>query len=287
MERISALVTVYYPSPSVPERVRKIAKQVERIFVCDNTPISNQKLFQDISNIIYCFWGENRGISAAFNTILKEPSYGWTDEDFVIFFDQDSTISDDFIVQIIDEYKHLLTLGAKIGCFGPIYYNRSNHTTEVAHMKKLIYSHTYCVNTIITSSMLCQYCTLKEVNFWNEEIFLDLSDFDLCWRFKKRGYLCYVSDKLILDHIVGVGEKKIGTLKLRVWSPIREYYQIRDCLKLMNKEYVPLKFKLRSVIFLTLGTIAKLLLLNKPKERFYYMKKGFCDYYNGINGEMP
>lgn len=264
----------------------RIAAQAERLFICDNSDTSNEDMFQNIQNAVYLFWGENKGISGAFNRVLKDSSFGWRNDDFIIFFDQDSDIPDMHIARLINEYRNLLSMGQHVGCLGPVYYNRSNDITEIAHMRRRVKVHDYRVNSIITSSMLCRYCDIKKIDFWNEEIFLDWSDFDLCWRLRKIGKYCYVTDKAVLNHMVGSGEKKFGIVRLRVWPPVRDYYQTRDCLKLMTKGYVPLKFKIRTCISLTFGVVAKVILLDSPKERLEYMKKGICDYCRRLNGRI-
>ena len=147
--------------------------------------------------------------------------------------------------------------------------------------------HIYEVSSIITSSMLCKYGSLKSINFWNEDIFLDMADWDLCWRFIEAGKKCCMTDIVVLNHSVGVGEKKIGLIRLRVGQPIREYYQTRDCLKLILKKYTPLKFKMRFILQVTLRPLLHICFLNDPRERMRYIVWGYRDFIKQNDAVLP
>ena len=100
------------------------------------------------------------------------------------------------------------------------------------------------------------------------------------------GRKCYMVNDLILLHTLGTGEKKIGLLRIKEGNPIREYYQTRDCLKLLTKSYTPLKYKIRFIIQVTLRPILHVLFLNDSFVRAGYIKKGFLDYLRGKDGSI-
>lgn len=277
-----AIVTVYYPDNENANNVEKIAKQVDKVIVCDNSPSENEGLFTN-EKIQYVFFGENLGLSAAFNRVLKS-DYDWSDDDYIIFFDQDSTIEENHIDDLIKVYKKLIGENVDVGCLGPVFYNNSNGTVEVPRMKTALFEKTYSVQSIITSSMLTTYATLKSVGFWNEKIFLDMADWDICWRMMQVGKKCCMTEDVVLNHTLGNGEKKIAFFRLRVGSPIRDYYQTRDCLYLLKERYTPFKYKCRFISMLTVRAILRLLFLEDRKKRYHYMKRGFKDYFNKVVG---
>ena len=221
-------------------------------------------------------------MSAAFNRVLKEKTFN--DDDFIIFFDQDSHISDEHINILCKEYKKLEDRGFALGCLGPVYFNTSSGIVEIPKQKKQLTEHSYSVKSIITSSMLTRYKILKDIDFWNEEIFLDMADWDVCWRFIASKKLCCMTDAVTLNHTLGNGEKKIGLLRVREGSPFREYYQTRDCLYLLKKNYVPFKFKIRFMLMITVRPILHFLFLPNKRKRLFYIKQGIHDYRNGIHG---
>ena len=279
---IKALITTYFPDTSVVKNASIIKSQVDELFICDNSPVSNEALFAPIldgPNVHYIPYLENLGLSGAFNRVLTDTSLNWNPDDYIVFFDQDSTIEQAHIANLVAEYEALRQAGHNVGCLGPVFFNRSNNTVEIPHQKQPLNDHSYSVGSTITSSLLCTYQTLQEIAFWNEQVFLDMADWDLCWRIMATGKLCCMTDTVVLNHALGNGEKRVGPLRVRVGAPIREYYQTRDCLYLLSKPYAPIKYKIRFLAMLTVRPVLHLLVLDDKKKRFHYIKRGFADFF--------
>lgn len=281
-----ALVTLYNPGEKEFNNCRILSQQVDTVILCDNSQESHENVFQNEKNIIYITKNENLGLGAAFNVALKNDTYGWKDDDLIIFFDQDSQIGEGYIQALQDEYRKIETLIPNLGCLGPVFYNTSNGRTERPRQKKNIADETYEVSNTITSSLMTRYKNLKKIGFWNENIFLDMADWDLCWRMEKAGELCCMTEKVTLHHSVGSGEKKVGPIKLRVGQPFREYYQTRDALYLLQEKYVPLKMRLRLMATVTVRPILHCLFLDHRDERKRYILKGYSDWRLGVRGAL-
>lgn len=283
---VKSLVTVFYPTSIHVDNIKKLSEQCSTIFICDNTPgRNNSNLFIGIDNVTYIANMENLGLSLAFNKILRD-STSFDDDDFVIFFDQDSRVSPNHISMLLDEYLKLKAIDKKIGCIGPEYFNESSGLVEKPKHRIEITSDSYQVATIITSSMLCEYRTLKKIDFWNNNVFLDMADWDLCWRMNASGYSCYMTQKVTLNHTLGKGEKKFLFLRIMDGAPSREYYQTRECLYLRKEKYVPLKFKIRFFLMLTVRPLLHLIFLSEKKLRLFYIMRGIKDYKKCIHGVL-
>lgn len=285
MSKTHALVTLYNPSEKEFNNCRILSQQVDTVILCDNSQESHETVFQNEKNIIYITKNENLGLGAAFNVALKNDTYGWKDDDLIIFFDQDSQIGEDYIQALQDEYRKIETLIPNLGCLGPVFYNTSNGRTERPRQKKNITDETYEVSNTITSSLMMRYGNLKRIDFWNEKVFLDLADWDLCWRMQKAGMVCCMTEKVVLHHSVGNGEKKVGPIKLRVGQSFREYYQTRDALYLLQENYVPLKMRLRLIANVTIRPVVHYLMLDDKKSRMKFIRRGINDYKKGVHGE--
>lgn len=285
MSETHALVTLYNPSEKEFNNCRILSQQVDTVILCDNSQESHETVFQNKKNIIYITKNENLGLGAAFNVALKNDTYGWKDDDLIIFFDQDSQIGEGYIQALQDEYRKIETLIPNLGCLGPVFYNTSNGRTERPRQKKNITDETYEVSNTITSSLMMRYGNLKRIDFWNEKVFLDLADWDLCWRMQKAGMVCCMTEKVVLHHSVGNGEKKVGPIKLRVGQPFREYYQTRDALYLLQENYVPLKMRLRLIANVTIRPVVHYLMLDDKKSRMKFIRRGINDYKKGVHGE--
>ena len=285
MVKIVALVTVYNPDKNVVENLQILSRQVEQVILCDNSMNDNAQMLGGVTKSIYTTQHKNLGLTGAFNSILKDPAYGWKDDDLIIFFDQDSQIGEGYIQALQDEYRKIETLIPNLGCLGPVFYNTSNGRTERPRQKKNITDETYEVSNTITSSLMMRYGNLKRIDFWNEKVFLDLADWDLCWRMQKAGMVCCMTEKVVPHHSVGNGEKKVGPIKLRVGQPFREYYQTRDALYLLQENYVPLKMRLRLIANVTIRPVVHYLMLDDKKSRMKFIRRGINDYKKGVHGE--
>ena len=280
-----ALVTLYNPGKTEKDNCKALAQQVDAVILCDNSKDSHGLDYCEEENIFYTTENKNLGLCGAFNSVLKDPAYGWKDDDLIIFFDQDSQIGEGYIQALQDEYRKIETLIPNLGCLGPVFYNTSNGRTERPRQKKNITDETYEVSNTITSSLMMRYGNLKRIDFWNEKVFLDLADWDLCWRMQKAGMVCCMTEKVVLRHSVGNGEKKVGPIKLRVGQPFREYYQTRDALYLLQENYVPLKMRLRLIANVTIRPVVHYLMLDDKKSRMKFIRRGINDYKKGVHGE--
>lgn len=284
---ISALVTLYSPTTENVENICTIAKQVDRVFACDNSKADNTFMFLDCpDSVIYLPYQKNLGLPKAFNVALEEEKY-WssTEDSWVIFFDQDSKIEEGHIEKLIKEFKHIKEKSISIGCLGPVYYDTSSGKVEIPKAKHQVTEHSYVVSSIITSSMLTTYETLLEIGFWNEDLFLDMADWELCWRIQRSGKESCLTDVITLHHTLGLGRKKVGPISLKVTNPIREYYQIRDCLYLRKLKYVPIKYKIRFMLMVHLRSYLHVKYLDHGEERRMYIERAKADYKKGIRGE--
>lgn len=285
----TALISIFHPSNDVREHVRAIASQVDVVYLCDNSPESHAQMFEGPDfpgNIRYTCFHTNLGLSIAFNQILKDPDIPWNDEDYIIFFDQDSLIKESHISKLIAVYDRIKGQGIPIGCLGCAFFNTSHGAVEMPRAKQPLSDDTYAVSSIITSSMLTTYGNLRKIDFWDTHVFLDMADWNLCWRLQAAGMLCCLTDAVILHHSVGSSEKKIGPLRLRVGHPMREYYQIRECMYLLWQPYTPLKYRVRFLAMLLVRSPLHVIFLDHRKERLGYIAKGFLDFFRGKQGPM-
>lgn len=281
-----ALVTIFNPNIQVKDNILILSKQVDYVILCDNSKNDNSTMFDNIKNSIYIFNNKNLGLSAAFNKAFLDYSSLFEDNDFIIFFDQDSIIANQYIYNLKNEYIKIENAGFNIGCLGASYADVSDGKPQIPRIKKQLFDGVYKVPNIITSSMLTRFKILKDVNFWNEKIFLDLADWDLCWRINEKGYFTCLTTNVIFNHHLGLGSIKKGLVKLKKGSPFREYYQTRDSLYLLEEKYVPLKPRLSLTIRLLIRPFIHYIFLDDKKERMYYIKKGHKDYRKKIYGSL-
>lgn len=288
MNRIISLITVFHPTQKHAENIARMAKQSDLTVVCDNSEDRHEELFCfPNENVVYVPNDDNLGLSQAFNKVLKDKErFSWAPDDVIVFFDQDSVIEEGHIAGLVRELEELTGKGHRVGCLGPVFYNNSNRKVEMPRMYKRLTETAISVDSIMTSSMICAYSALEDIGFWNEEVFLDMADWDICWRMKKSGRISVMTTAVMLNHTVGEGERKIGPLSLRIAKPFREYYETRDCMYLLKKKYVPLKDRIRFHLMLTVRPLLHLWFLENKEERKYYIKLGVRHYRMGRTGKL-
>ncbi len=284
--KITAIVTLFYPNIENWDNLKNIAKQVNRVIVIDNTPVKQDLVYNEIPNLTFIVMGYNAGQPVAFNNVLRSNDFLWQNDDYVIFFDQDTKIEDNYIRRLLSIYRKLnKSKEYRLGCLGPVFYNTSSGIKEMQHIKKRVAKGCYIVEDIIESSLLTQYKILKEVDFWNEEFFLDGDDWDLCWRIRDKGYQIIKTDLVSITHSIGESEIRFLCFRIRRSAPVRLYYRTREMLNLLTKSYTSNRMKLNMIFDLTFINVMRILLLDEKKKRWMFIKRGWIDHKRGITGE--
>lgn len=278
-----ALVTLFFPDSTVKNNITQLARLADKVVLLDNTPDKeNPALFSEIKNAEYIAFNENLGLSAAFNRYLKTLQ----DNCYLVFFDQDSFCPENLISQLKIDYIFCCEKLNKKGIIGPAYFEKNSASLMLPRRKKSISENIYEVSSIITSGMFTELNVIKKSDFWNEDIFLDLADWDFCFRIVQNQMFCCLSSSAVLTHKLGNSVHRIAGIKLKEGASFRIYYQIRDSLYLMKKKYVPLKFKFRFILNLTLRPVLHLMFLPDKKKRLHYFFKGISDFKKNIHGSL-
>ena len=284
MSKSIALITLYEPNEVCIENARLISRQVDRLYLCDNSRETHEADFRNRKNATYLFFGENRGLSTAFDSVLKVQNNGFSEDDFILFFDQDTTVPNGHIEKLTVRFAELEMKGFKVGCLGPVYYNPYTGAVKKARIKRKLYGNVYAVESVITSSMVTRFRILREAGFWNEKVFLDMADWDLCWRIRKQGYLCCSAEDIVLTHRLGEDENKGGRNAAMSRRMFREYYQTREAIYLLHQPYTPLRFRAKFIKQLTLSSAYRLIRFPERARRLAIYKAAAKDYKKKYSG---
>ena len=285
-----ALVTLYNPDEKINDRIELLSKQVSEIFLLDNSPGSQcGSLFSAIKNCTYLFFGENLGLSAAFNRVLKSFSVCRT-ADFILFFDQDSCVTEQLINTLARDFISL-SMVYKVGCLGPEYFDevRGIHA-GITKRNVSVGNGCFRSKEIITSSMITTYRVLEDIGFWDESVFLDYADFELCWRMAKHGYEVFITGNAVLNHSLGVGTLQCYFLFKKMTfnysTPLREYYQTRAAMTLLKRDYIPPNWKRNFMFNVTVRILLYTFCLPEKLKRLKYFCLGFVHGILGKSGEL-
>ena len=173
--------------------------------------------------------GVNKGIATALNQIMefgKEKKCEW-----VMTLDQDSTIP----LDMIDTYLNVLNIkrNENIGMLCPKLIDRNTNASNSSYTSEVVQ-----VNKCITSGTLCNLEAWEKSGKYDDYLFIDFVDFDMCAKIRMNNYKIYQVNSISMIHSIGVmsihklfGFRIISTAH----SPFRHYYYSRNLLYFSKK----------------------------------------------------
>ena len=279
--KFAGTVVLYNPENNLIENINSYLPFLDCLYVMDNSTKELEIIekVKQIEKVKYISLDGNKGIAKALKVATEtaiQDGY-----DILLSMDQDSKFpTEDF--KYIEKY---LT-NNDISTLGIISINYSGNGMSVEDKNK---DFVIDVQDVITSGSFIILENYKKIEGYNENLFIDLVDYDLCYKFKINGFNIKVFPNIILNHKLG----NIKTIKFLCFdvdivahSPIRYYYMYRNYHYLLNhenEEYVKL-LKTKSKEF---GLKFKMLrfLLEKPHFKILKMiRKGIKDGKKGKIG---
>lgn len=271
MDNIAAGIVLYNPDINrLKENISSIIVQCGHVYLADN----GSENFDDIEALINEFGKDkislirnksNLGIAAALNQLCRKAeanNYNW-----LITLDQDSVSPSD----MTEEYlKHTDEPDTAMLC--PLIYDRNKKASLKAYS-----AGAFETDECITSGAMLRLDVWKELKGFDESMFIDGVDFDICHRIKKHGYKIICVSSVVLVHEIG----HIEMHKFLVWSVVvknhsafRKYYIARNTVYLAGKEHTSLiKALLQNVKLLLIN----LLYENDKKKKAERIFKGTFD----------
>ena len=265
--KVCAGIVLYNPDANrLAENIKAIKPQVDLLVLVDNASANIDELqsrFAD-DDFIWIKNETNRGIAGALNQLIDfadKNGYEW-----ILTLDQDSICVENLIDKLfevleIEENAKRAALSEKealtdrekladerkIAMAGPLIMDRGIADADLPPDKTL--ADIEDVRFCITSGCLTDVKAVADVGGFNEWLFIDEVDREICLRLLHRGYRLLRVNTVELKHEYG---SKTVTRKLlwkeviyRNYAPIRVYYQTRNLVYMMRKygrEYTPRLF---------------------------------------------
>lgn len=258
---LAAVVIWYKPETigieKILENINSYGPQVGKIYIVDNSPQKNHEYFSRLSNSVYIYNNNKGGIAGATNLGVKqaqEDGFNW-----IMTVDQDSMFaSGEFekYLSLVEEYsrqdKTAVSFGPHINNLNEKKYITKQFRYKVlSPIKRKIYSvirknwkpavlpEVEINKNLIASANIVKTSVLEEVNYYDEKLFIDQVDYDLCSRIRNKGYRTVRLNKVSLDQIYGESKFKFFIRPKSVYSQFRLYYIVRNHLIMMSRyEYI-------------------------------------------------
>lgn len=278
--KILALYVIYKPDiETLLRSIKSIETIAESIFISDNSNENKSGLFQK-DNIIYTNNKGNKGIAYAQNkglTFALNNKY-----DFVFFLDQDSIANKDLLCSLLSDFIFLKKNGYNIGGIAPITINKDSgiELNKSSYIQKSIIKEKkfiQCRELMCSGSLIPVEC-FRSVGLMETELFIDYVDFEWSWRASsKMNFTFYISESLHMQHQLGYGDQKVLGKMIHMPSSFRIYYQFRNYLVLIRRNYVPFKWKLNEGLKCLTKYFAYPLFLSHGRKFLIRINKGIID----------
>jgi rhamnosyltransferase len=282
-ESVCAVIVTHHPDTAMLENMRSVVAQVQDLVVVDNESNAEEihALRSASSNLSFHLLEnkENVGIAEALNQGVqwaKSEGYSW-----VILFDQDSKITQGFIRQMFKTwYSH--PEKERVASIHPRYADPATYV-ELAVPRTLDGSPVLPM----TSGALMPLWIFEQIGWFASEYFIDLVDWEYCFRIRAAGFLVIDSEHATLLHAAGCPAKT--TVLGRTFQPthhnaVRRYYISRNCVAFYRKYFLRFPGPVLNCMYRQLRDMVVCLMAEEQRGR------KFCNFllgtWDGLTGKM-
>ena len=211
----SIIIVRYENNPELFKKSISEISKLAKVYIYDNSKVGME--FDD-ENIYYFHDETNGGLARAINHIVDVAlSEG---KELAVYFDQDSTIDISMIQKLFNSYNNLKIKYNNLFVVGPQPLMKDGKDYPIK-LGENVFDNYYEASEIITSGMTFRLQDIKDIGYFDEDLFLDMVDFDICWRALANGKLIAVDKDIKMPHEVGINTIKIPFKILPISSPIR------------------------------------------------------------------
>lgn len=224
--KICAVVVLYNPDKKVIENINSYAQELDGLYIYDNSTQKDIKLIEELKkvpNVEYLDKKDNNGLAKAFNEVAvlaRESGYTW-----MVTFDQDS-IAEHSMINAMREFSDSNYCDESITIIAPVINDID---------KSKITQERYCTyfDKVIQSGAMHNLKIMDKIGNYDENLFIDLVDYEFCTRCIVNGYkIVKLSNALLMHNQQDDSVEQIfveGTeVFINKFSPDRYYYRMRN-----------------------------------------------------------
>lgn len=283
MPKIAATVILYYPDQHTYTNILSYIDQVEILYILDNSERSSREMIEMLltkSNVQYIHDGVNKGIASRLNQAANLAIQAGCD--LLLTMDQDSSFEKDTLLTYFNCIENYAGKN-KVAMYGLQSEGKDNAMLSCT-------SHE--ATQLITSGSVVNLSIYKELNGFDENLFIDGVDLEYCYRSILAGYSILKFDHLYLHHKLGniSYHRSLKNFKLTsrtFHSPIRIYYMVRNHLYLKSKYQHNFEDEMKlQRKDLVIRIKNNLLYGNNRLSLLKYIYKAFVDYKKNNMGKI-
>lgn len=282
MEQTSSLgicIVTFYPDiEKLLKSVNELSTIAQSIVIIDNTGLDTLFKDREFKNVTLIRLDKNLGIAKAQNLGIKvfnnDPKIKK-----ILFLDQDSYFDSVNIKELLVQYDRIKKLDENLGAIGPIPINSITNEPYLNRKLRLALKENDIipVRELISSGTLTEKRNFHFIGDFAEYLFIDYVDHEWCWRLKCNGKNCYLAPTSKLFHNLGENQKKIFGKSLYSPKPPRNYFQYRNYILLLGVQHVPIEWKIKTAVKLTLRIFEIMFLFSEKLGHYNFVLKGIKD----------
>lgn len=232
---LACSVILYFPDSNVLYNIATYIQYVDFLFIVDNgggQQISETLLEKYPNKIEIVINESNQGIAKSLNKVLQRCKGKF---DLLMTMDQDSSFADD----AMRRYRVGINQIDWNGVFGVCPEPKQKNKKECNNISSSNVTLRWCpVVRCITSGNIISIAKALSINGFDESLFIDEVDHEICFRASLQGWQHLKTTDVILWHCLGnTVEKRILGITIHIMghSGVRKYYIARNRLTVWRR----------------------------------------------------
>lgn len=239
-KKTGVVIILYNPElKRLKQNLDSIAKQAEEVVCIDNGSENIDRVEQllgEYAGVVCIRNKKNRGIAAALNQGMAHCQKNG--KQWVLTLDQDSVCP----VNLLESLERHVNLDKRIAVVCPGIYNEGQGMVQSRGVPCKGREGLKSIEYTITSGCLMSIEKWEAVGKFDERLFIDLVDTDICKRIRRLGFLIIEDSGVVMRHQVGSTKTRHilwRTVYAKNHSPFRKYYMMRNGIYLYKKKEMP------------------------------------------------
>lgn len=245
--KICAGIVLFHPETErLKQNIDAIFPQIDKLILVNNSPEDFERIKSvtaslETDNCGKIEWinnNENLGIATALNQMLTaadSAGFKW-----LLTLDQDSVCSDGYVDKLYEvarNFNDAAMVSPRVIERGKVW--EDDVKPREKDRDEAVQTDVEDVRFCITSGTLTNIEAIKRVGGWNERLFIDEVDREICIKLKYKGFRMLRVNSAELHHEFGIEHVRRRILfmvyEYRNYSPFRVYYQMRNLVYMVRK----------------------------------------------------
>ncbi|MBW2369679.1 MAG: glycosyltransferase family 2 protein [Deltaproteobacteria bacterium] len=287
----AVIVTYKYALERLEALIAALKGQVDHIYLVDNNEHSDAIGYDGLlGRFPFCSIIANQsnlGLAKALNQGIRKALAARYR--YILLMDQDSRPGPEMVDRLIQAGFKLFNNTKTVAAVGPTIVEQ-NHCGRLpflkfnaTRIKKIIpdlkNNDPVAVDFLISSGCLIDSNVIRNQGLMDETLFIDNVDMEWCMRVRQAGYALYGIPNAELYHRLGDSSCLIPFINRPIFlhGPDRQYYSVRNRLRLYRRGYVPLSWKIQDLPRLIFKLIFFSFFVSPRRKNAKKMLKGIGD----------